>query len=241
MVLKENPSTVFPKRFYTDVVVVENANKYAILLDGRQLKTLARHPLLLSTKTLADAVAKEWMEQGEYINITSLPLTRIANIAIDRVPTHRDQILADILLYSETDYLCHLATDPKLAALQQEKWATPLAFLEEAFAIRMEMTIGVIPKKQPVASLQKIAELSTSMSDEVLAAFAMLVPLLGSILLALVLWKKGMELADIVAISTMDEDFQRQQWGDDPEFEALKQEKMLEIQACARWLIETSS
>lgn len=240
MAFKDNPSTAMPKRFYKEVQVEKEGSKFQIKIDGRVLKTMARNPLLLSQEAIAHAIAKEWDEQLEVVNPNSMPLTRLANIAIDRVPMHRAEILADILLYAETDLLCHRATEPELEALQQEKWTPPLQFLEKMMNIHMVLATGVIPRGQPPESLKILRETCEAMSDETLAGFAMLVPLLGSILLALALWKKGLSLDEALSACRLDEHYQQQRWGSDAQMEQLWQLKSRDILACVQWLYNVS-
>ena len=55
------------KRFYKDVAVTPQEGGFAILLDGRTVKTPARNILVLPTEKLASAIAAEWREQGEEV------------------------------------------------------------------------------------------------------------------------------------------------------------------------------
>ncbi len=73
------------KRFYKEVSVEPLEEGCQILLDRRPVRTPARLPLLLPSLALADAVAEEWRSQGEEIDPRAMPLTGLANAAIDRV------------------------------------------------------------------------------------------------------------------------------------------------------------
>jgi len=70
-----------PKRFYKSVAVTE---QFGIALDGRSVKTPLKAPLVLPNRALAEAVAAEWNAQIEVINPQVMPLTKLANTAIDR-------------------------------------------------------------------------------------------------------------------------------------------------------------
>ena len=75
-----------PKRFYTTVGIgpVEDGG-YAILLDGRTVRTPAKQPLTAPTARAAELLAAEWDAQKEVIDPATMPVTRLANTAIDGV------------------------------------------------------------------------------------------------------------------------------------------------------------
>jgi chaperone required for assembly of F1-ATPase len=77
------------KRFWKDVTVEPEDGGFAIRLDGRPVKTPARAPLAVPTEALAQAVADEWRAVGERIDPRAMPLTGLANAAIDRVAPDR--------------------------------------------------------------------------------------------------------------------------------------------------------
>jgi chaperone required for assembly of F1-ATPase len=72
-----------PKRFYKEATAEARDGAFALLLDGRPAKTPARNALALPTLAAARELAAEWARQEEFIDPGSMPLTRIANSAID--------------------------------------------------------------------------------------------------------------------------------------------------------------
>ncbi|OYW86273.1 MAG: ATPase, partial [Sphingobium sp. 32-64-5] len=96
------------KRFYKDVSAEpRDDGTFAILLDGRPVRTPARAPLALPNGPLADAVVREWADQGEDIDPSSMPLTGFANAAIDQVTPDPAGFAATIAVYGESDLLCY--------------------------------------------------------------------------------------------------------------------------------------
>jgi len=73
------------KRFYKEVSVSARDGGFAVLLDGRPVKTPAQNNLVLPIQALALAIAAEWREQGDEIIAASMPLLRLANTVIDGV------------------------------------------------------------------------------------------------------------------------------------------------------------
>jgi chaperone required for assembly of F1-ATPase len=223
-------------RFYIEVTIAEVDKQFHIQLDGRTLKTLARQPLALPGRPLAELVAQEWRNQTAQIDPDSMPHTRLANIALDRVPTERAAITQTILMFAETDLLCHRAPEEALAALQTQHWDPVLAWLESTYGVRMRLTTGVLPMPQPEESLARLSEVIAGAGNFAFAGIAMLTPLLGSVLLAVALWKKGVALDAAVRACHLDQEYQQQQWGKVTEDDVLWHRKVLEMGACVQWL-----
>ena len=108
------------KRFWRNAEVVEDGG-FGIALDGRRVKTPARAELAVPTRRLAEAVADEWREAGEQIDPRAMPLTGLANAAIDRVAPDAEAFAAGLAKYGETDLLCYRADSPAVLAERQEQ------------------------------------------------------------------------------------------------------------------------
>ena len=63
-------------------------------------RTPAKRPLILPTRALAELVAEEWAGQGETIDPAAMPLTRLANSAIDGVAAAIEATRAEIAGYA---------------------------------------------------------------------------------------------------------------------------------------------
>ena len=122
---KESLRPQLPKRFYK-AARVEAATgtgdrqsgsgqdiAFCILLDDRPLRTPKKRQLAVSDKALAEAIAAEWTRQGERIDPATMPLTRIANTAIDAVADAMDEVRADIVAFAGSDLLCYRAEGPE--------------------------------------------------------------------------------------------------------------------------------
>ncbi|MES2097732.1 MAG: ATP12 family protein, partial [Pseudomonadota bacterium] len=70
------------KRFWKDVTV--DAER-GVRLDGKPVRTPGRLPLLLPNDALAEAVADEWRGVAGEIDPRAMPLTGLANAAIERI------------------------------------------------------------------------------------------------------------------------------------------------------------
>ncbi len=223
-----------PKRFYTSVSVVPHAEGFAVRLDGRPIRTPARRELVLGTEALARAVADEWEAQGEHIDPATMPLTRIANTAID-AEERMGEVAADIVAFAGSDLLCYRAEAPEgLVARQSAHWDPVLAWAKRALGAAFVLREGVMPIAQPDAALGAVARALEAFDPIPLAALHVMTTVSGSALLALAVAEGALSLEDAWSAATVDETWQREQWGIDAEAEAASRHKHEEFMAASR-------
>lgn len=206
------------KRFWKTTAVAEQDKGFAVALDQRQIKTPAKAALLLPTRPMAEAVAAEWDAQKDVINPLSMPVTRSANAAIDKV-RHQHHEVADMLAaYGDTDLLCYRADTPQeLVARQLEQWDPALDWAHDTLGARLIPRRGVIHQSQSKAALERLAPPVHRMSDFELAAFHDLVSLTGSLILGFAAAANWRDADAIWQLSRVDEIWQEEQWGADEE------------------------
>ena len=78
------------KRFWKQAQAVERDGGWGVELDGKPLRTPAREPLIVPTKALAEAIAAEWNGVEDKIDPGAMPLTGLANAAVDRVAPDKE-------------------------------------------------------------------------------------------------------------------------------------------------------
>lgn len=207
-----------PKRFWKEATVAEIDAGWQVLLDGRQVRTPAKAVLIVPTKAYAEAVAAEWDAQLEEVDPATMPVTRSANAAIDKLSIQREEVIDMLAAYGETDLLCYRATEPQELVLRQaEKWDPILAWANAQFGVALRPISGVMFAQQPGESLPRLrAEIATFDSFS-LAAFHDLVALSGSLVLALAVTSGQLDADTAWSLSRLDEDWQAEQWGIDEE------------------------
>ncbi|WP_145104763.1 ATP12 family chaperone protein [Cereibacter sediminicola] len=206
------------KRFWKDVSVVEDAGGFAVLLDERALRTPAKRPLILPTRPLAEAVADEWRAQEGEVRPRTMPFTRSANSALDKVVPQFDEVAAMLAAYGGTDLLCYRAPAPAaLTARQAEAWDPLLAWAAEALGAPLEPTVGVMHRPQPEESLRRLAERVGALSPFQVAAFHDLVAISNSLVLAFGVTEGRLLAEEAWELSRIDETWQVEQWGEDEE------------------------
>lgn len=230
-----------PKRFYLEALVAPSEKGWAILLDGRPVKSMARNKLEIENKTIADAVAAEWREQKDFIEPDKMPLTRLCNITLDRVDIDRVALIDDIARYAETDLVCyHAPANEALGRLQHATFEPLLEWARVAHALDFAVTDGIMPIDQPPQTSAHARALVEGASNAELAALAMMVPLLGSYVLAVALWKKRIDVEQALKAARLDETLQAQQYGEDTEAASMWAAKEKDIRASAFFLTHNS-
>lgn len=245
----ENPALKplpLPKRFYqavsTEAVSAETAAAesgeqaaaYAVLLDGRAVKTPARQRLLLPSQALAELVADEFCLQREVINPALMPITRLANTVIDAIAADMQPVQEDILRYLGCDMVFYRAGAPeKLARRQAESWDKALDWALQAMGAEFSAHEGVMftaqkPEAMAAASgylrrrTQDWQSRGHDFAPFALAALHLMVNLTGSALLALMAAAGAAEVKEIWRLAHIEEDWMIEQWGEDSEAQAKR-------------------
>ena len=109
---RANVQRVLPKRFYKVVSVEPVDGLHRVLLDGKPVRTPARHQLAVPSLRAACALEAEWAGQGEFVDPMTMPLTRLVNSAIDGVSSEIEAVKDAIAAYSGSDLTCYRAGEP---------------------------------------------------------------------------------------------------------------------------------
>ncbi len=225
-----------PKRFYKAATAAEREGGHAVELDGRPIKTPAKSDLLLPTKALAEAIASEWENQGESLDLQSMTLTRLANVAIDRTPETRAELALELARYAGTDVTCYLADAPSaLRARQEAAWQPWRDWAGKTLGIMLVPVIGLIASPQPQASLDAVRDYALTRDDFRLTALTWGCSLFGSAVLALAVEAGALRAEPALAASCVDEDWQVEQWGEDDEAKEIRAGRAREAAALQIW------
>lgn len=228
-----------PRRFYrTASAEPAGDGTFVLRLDGRPARTPARAPLALPTAALGEAVAVEWREQGERIDPATMPLTRLANTAIDGISRETEAVRADIARYAGSDLVAYRAGAPeRLVAEQAAAWDPVLDWAQAALGARFVPSEGVMFVEQPETSLERVRErLARERSPFRLGALHVMTTLTGSLLLALMHADGALSADAAWAAAHVDELFQESQWGQDSEAAARRDARRSEFEAASRLL-----
>lgn len=225
------------KRFYRSATAGgQEAAGYAVQLDGRQIKTPAGNKLVVRTKELAQAIADEWNAQGETIVPATLPLTKLANTAIDAVAERKTEVADDILKYAASDLVCYRAPYPaELAAAQALAWDPILSWIGVNYNAPFLTASGIAHVAQPQSSLEALRGVVSAFDAFKLTALHVMTTLTGSALIALAHVNGDLEASAAWAAAHTDENWEIARWGED--FEAAERQKarLSDFEAASRF------
>lgn len=225
------------KRFFKEASVAADGDQYAVLLDGRTMRTPARNPLVLPSRRLAEGIAGEWQAQGEKIDAASMPLTRLANVVIDGVVPRAADLVESIASYGGTDLICYWATYPDaLIERQARAWRPWLAWAAERYGAELEVTAGVMHCSQSEAALGALRAAVASYDPWRLGPLHMLTTASGSLILALAVVEDQLAVDEAFALSEIDDAYQREQWGEDAEAAERRRRVIADMRDAARFL-----
>ncbi|MDG2242019.1 MAG: ATP12 family protein [Rhodospirillaceae bacterium] len=213
----QNPETR-RKRVYTSVAVVNEAGGFGISLDGRPLHTPGRTKLETSSESLAKVIAKEWDDQVEYFDPTSMPLTKLLNTALDRISPNMEAVVEDLLSYLDTDLLCYRADGPaELVERQNSVWQPILDWLADTHSVILSVGAGLMPLSHLEKSHIQAEKVVSALNTIELTTVQAVAGLTSSLSLGLALVNGKVSGAEVAAAATLDEVWQMEKWGEDQE------------------------
>jgi chaperone required for assembly of F1-ATPase len=225
------------KRFWRKVEVRPEEGGWGVCLDGRPVRTPARAALVVPGETLAQAIAEEWRAAPKTVDPRTMPLTGLANAAIDRIAPDRQAFASGLAKYAEADLACYRSEwPPELASRQAEAWDALLGWARRRFDVDFATTSGLLHVPQAQATVDRLAHEVASLDAFRLAGLSPLVTIGGSLLAALAVLEKALTVDQAWAAVSIDEVWQLEQWGADAEAELALDNRRRDFLAAARFL-----
>ena len=206
------------KRFWKAVATVPGDAGWTIELDGRPIKTQARAPLQVPAEPLAAAIAAEWNAVDQEVDPRTMPLTGLANAAIDRIAPAKAAFAANIAKYAEADLACYRAEGPTaLVERQAASWDNLLAWARRRYDVDFATTQGIVHVTQPPATIERLAHAVATVDSFRLAGLASIVTIGGSLIAGLAVLEGALSAGEAWAAVSIDDAWQAEQWGADAE------------------------
>ena len=225
------------KRFWKNARAAERDGSWAVELDGKPLRTPARELLSVPAHELAEAIAAEWNGVEDSVDTRAMPLTGLANAAIDRVVPDRQGFAAALAKYGEGDLACYRAEGPReLADRQAESWDSLLHWARRRFDVDFQITSGILHVEQPSATVEQFAHAVGALDAFRLAGLSPMVTIGGSLIAALAVLEDSLTPEEAWKAVSLDERWQLEQWGSDAEAEAALENRRRDFFAAARFL-----
>lgn len=225
------------RRFWKQAEAVAAEDGWGIELDGKPLRTPGKMPLVVQSEALARAIAAEWADAGETIDPRGMPLTGLANAAIERIAPDIATFAAGLARYGEADLFCYRAEGPaKLVERQAEAWDPLLAWARRRFDVDFALTKGINHVPQPSGTAERLGHAVAAMDPFRLAALSPLVTIGGSLVAALAVAEEAVDPEAAWDAVSVDEAWQIETWGDDAEAVAMLDGRKRDWMAAARFL-----
>ncbi|QNE31549.1 ATPase [Sphingomonas sp. NBWT7] len=222
------------KRFWQSVTI--DADR-VVRLDDRPVRTPGRVLLALPAIALAEAIAEEWRSITETIDPRAMPLTGLANAAIDRVAPDPAAFARGIAAYAESDLLAYRAESPaELIAREAAAWDPPLAWAEARYDVHFVRVTGIVYQPQPAETIARLHEAVASRDAFAMVALQPLVTISGTLVGSLMLAEGAIDADALWQAVTVDETWQAEQWGEDAEASAARAGRRREFDAAVRFL-----
>ena len=225
------------RRFYEAVSIAEGEGGFALLLDGRPVKTPARRTLMAPQRAWGEALAAEWEAQADVIDPARMPLTRLANTIIDGVTDASAVVAADVEKYLATDLVLYRAAAPDgLVARQSAAWDPVLDWAREALGARFVLGQGAVFVAQPAEALAAAGAAVPRADLWRLGAVHAVTTLTGSALIALALAAGALSVEQAWGAAHVDEDWNMDFWGRDALAMQRRAARFAEMQGAAMLL-----
>ena len=225
------------KRFWKQVSVDRDGAGWAIRLDERPVRTPARALLAVPCEALAEAIAEEWRSVGETIDPRAMPLTGLANAAIDRIAPDRQAFASGLAKYAEADLACYRSDwPPELVSRQANSWDDLLAWGRRRYDVDFATTLGLLHVPQPQATIDRLSQAVSELDPFHLAGLSPLVTTGGSLVAGLAVLERALTPEQAWEAVSVDERWQLEQWGSDSEAEVALENRRRDFLSAARFL-----
>jgi chaperone required for assembly of F1-ATPase len=223
------------KKFYKQAAAVKSADHFTVQLDGRSLKTPSKSEFLLPTQALAEAVAREWQDQEDDVDLKGMMLTTFCYASIDRVRVHREEVIAEVTAYAETDLLCYPADNPETLVVQQKAaWQPLLDWAAKELGMKLSVASGIIVVVQSDDTLATARKHVADCDDFTLAAVDRLTHITGSLVLALAVLRGHLTVKEAYELGHLEDRWQAQSWGTDAEAEQRHEDRIIQAGAAGQ-------
>jgi chaperone required for assembly of F1-ATPase len=225
------------RRFWKSVEVLEGDGGWGVRLDGKPQRTPARVELAVPTLVLAEAIADEWRSAADQVDPGAMRMTGLANAAIDRIVPERPAFAAGLARYVETDLACYRSEwPPELVERQAASWDPLLAWARRRYDVDFSTTTSLMHVPQPVATIERLAHAVAALNAYQLAGLSPLVTVGGSLVAALAVFERAITSEEGWLAVSVDDRWQLEQWGSDPDAELALDNHHSDFVAGARFL-----
>lgn len=221
-----------PKRFYTEVDVVEDNGIFAVTLNKCVAKSPTGKSITTTNADLASYMRHEYAAQTTHIDPATMPHVRLMNSAIEGGEEAGPALIDEIIKYASNDLLLYRADTPReLVERQEAVWDAVLVKIARHFGVSFQPTVGILHQEQPRETLARLRATLADLHYVPATAMVSVTGLTGSGLLAIGLKEKLIDADEAWTAAHVDEDYQISLWGEDYEAAAKRTQRRREFDA----------
>ncbi|GAB5348132.1 ATP12 family chaperone protein [Alteriqipengyuania sp. 357] len=218
------------KRFWKDAELTQVDGGWQVTLDGRPVRTREGAPQVVPTQALGELLRSEWAAAPEDVRPEDFPLRDLADRALDSIAADPEPVVTRLLGFADGDTLCYRAEpDEAVARRQAQVWEPIIGEIEGELGIALTRTHGILHRPQPAESLTAIRKRIEKENAFVLGGLDVAGSLAASLCIALSGLRDDTDPKELWAAANLEEDFQAEQWGIDPEAQARRDEREAEF------------
>ncbi len=199
---------MMPLTYHEVTVVKAKKGNYTVNLDGQELQS-TNSVVMFPNESFACEVAKELGKLTDNLSFSDLPITRRTLAAYDRVTPNRNKIDDIVLNIALTDVICYRAVNqPDLNVIEKEKWDPLIKWVDQEFALKFSVAIGVIPIAQPTNTVSKLKNLIQKYNDLQITAISELAVSTCSLIVTLAMIKRKVSVSEALSLVSLEESYQ---------------------------------
>lgn len=225
------------KRFYKQASAAPAPGGFSVRLDGKAIKTMMQHVLLLPTAALAQEIAAEWQAQKENVVPDTMPMMQLSSTMIDKAKgADRAAMNVELLRYGASDLVCYHAAGPaSLADIHARHWTPLLTWLKDAHGVQLEHVTGISYFNQSEASLAALKNIIEGLDAQDFTVVQAATAATGSLVIALALLDGYLDAEQAHAAACTDELYQLEKWGEDAQARARLDRTLRELADIVRF------
>jgi chaperone required for assembly of F1-ATPase len=171
------------------------------------------------------------------VEVRTLVLTGLAWTAIDWVGAGREGVVDELAGFGGHDLICYRAEAPAdLIARQGAQWQPLLDWAADALGAPLAVTSGIVSIEQPSETLAALRRAVANRDDFELTALNAVASAAGSLVIGLALVAGRLDAAAAFDAAQLDESYQIERWGEDPEAARRRTAIKADIETAARFL-----
>lgn len=211
---------------------VELDHRYALLSSDRNVR------LVLPTESLAVAVALDWENMHDNVDMRRMPMYTLSSVAVDADEAEQAKMRSVIVSILDTDNVCCRpdSENPDVLELQKQYQDPLVTWFEKRLQVRLVVSTSFETAQSP-ATIEKITRFVNSLDVWQLSGLYALTEACLSFVTALALYHRAISVEDALRATRLEMMPFERKWGDVPGSTDLRRSEVkVDIATAATYL-----